>query len=397
MAAWKLKQLVKLMFVFTVFKYSHGENTTCKGRFERCICTTKNVECHGESQLHGHNIINLYLDIDDHCETLTITHSNLSELQKNFFGSCHDAPDLVLKDMTYVELSNDNITTVHGKTFHCIPNLQTLIMSNNQWEIDRSDSEIGYFTSMPHLKHLDLSNAFEDGEDGSIFFYKLAHIFYDTDMTELEDLNLSYNEFIVLSRESSNSMCELTSLKLLNLSHNYFMEPSMPNKVDCFQHLERLDLSYNNIKLLSPEFMQEVDLLHQAYDKLQEVKLDNNPYRCDCELIATWEWLNTTRSPVNKNEMLCGRDSYHSSYIGKRILDLKPEDFLCQMIEVHSNTGIRVVTGIIFTVVGVTLVAFIIVNREKLRLCIKRLNKRVPSIRFRSHQGYATVQEVATV
>ncbi|XP_052774814.1 SLIT and NTRK-like protein 3 [Mya arenaria] len=346
MAARKLKQLVKLMFVFTLFKYSHGENTTCKGGFQNCICTTKVVECHGESQLRGNNIINLYLDIDDHCERITITHSNFSALQNNLFGSCHDDPDLVLYNMAYVELSNDNIKTIHGKTFHCIPNLQTLILSNNQWEIDRSDSEVGYFTSMPHLKHLDLSNAFEDG---SIFFNKLAHIFHDTDLTELEDLNLSYNEFIVLSRKSSTSLCQLTSLKLLNLSHNYFMEQSMPNKVDCFKHLERLDLSYNNIRLLSPEFMQAVDILHQAYDKLQEVKLDNNPYRCDCELIATWEWLNTTKSPVNKNEMFCGRDSYRSSYIGKRILDLKPEELLCQQIEAYSNRGSRVVTGIIFT------------------------------------------------
>ena len=339
------------------------ESGTCLGDFELCTCHKEKVECHGEKKLNGGDIINLYDDIDDECQNITITGSHFGELQKNFLGSCANAHELVLKKLTYLELSNCGIKTVHGKSFHCIPHLQTLILRDNQWQIDLDDEQIGYFTSMPEMLHLDLTNAFEDGEDGSTHFYKLAHIFKETDMTMLEQLELSHNEFIVLGRESANSMCQLTRLKFLNLSHNYFTEPAMPTEKNCFQHLEVLDLSHNDIDVLSPEFMTEVDYVYKSYNNLQHVYLNNNPFKCDCGLIDTWTWLSKTSSPVDKDAMLCSADSFHSSYAGKAIISLTLDDLQCQQVQPQSNIAVHVVTGIIFTVIGITVVAFAIFHR----------------------------------
>ncbi|KAH3725124.1 hypothetical protein DPMN_050955 [Dreissena polymorpha] len=230
---WMLSVIYLLCIWFTRVRL---ESFDCKGDFDECLCSTTTVECHGETRLKGDNIIDLYKDISDDCERIVITGSNLTEMQPHFFGSCAGAPDLILNTFKYVDLSHSNIRRVNGKSFNCVPNLGTLIMSDNQWQIEKHDDEIGYVRKLPQLKHLDLRNSFEDGTDGSIYFYKLVHIFNDTDMFELETLDLSYNEFIVFSEDSANTLCELTNLKTLNSSHNLFNEPAMPTKPDCFMN-----------------------------------------------------------------------------------------------------------------------------------------------------------------
>ncbi|KAH3737821.1 hypothetical protein DPMN_044416 [Dreissena polymorpha] len=359
------------------------ESFTCKGHFDKCLCSTTTVECHGETQLKGDNIIDLYKDISDECERIVITGSNLTEMQPNFFGSCAGAPDLILKKLTYVDLSHNNIRRVNRKAFHCVPNLDTLIMSDNQWQIDKHDNEIGYFSKFPYLKHLDLRNSFEDGTDGSIYFYKLAHIFNDTDMFELETLDLSYNEFIVLSEDSANTLCELTNIKTLNFSHNLFNEPAMPTKSDCFHALETLDLSYNSIQYLTPEFMKEVDDVHKLNGKLKNVFMHENPFECDCGLQGTWQWLKDTKAPVNKEQLLCA-SSYQSMYNGKRVIDLELGDLVCQKAVVQSNiqssveVEVVLVVTIMLLVLVMSIIAFAFVHRDKLGLVARRWQNKNP-------------------
>lgn len=371
---------------------SHGKiDDYCQGHFNSCICTDLCVECHNEEILKG-DITKLFPYIKDDVVNITITGCMLTELPKNTFGSCLHDGSLVLKSLKRVDFSNNSITQIHGKSFHCMSNLERLILQDNEWEVDMHPTQTGYFTSLPNLKHLDLNNTFDEVWNGSVHITKLARVFNETNMDKLETLKLGYNEFFSFSISAANSFCQLRSLKMLDLSHNNLDYPSLPNKPDCMEMLETLDLSYNKMPVLPYEFMDKLEKLKN----LKSVKLDNNPYQCDCGLIETWTWLNTTKCPVNKGDMICAA-GYHSSYIGKPIHGLLLSDLMCTEFEPPSNSAVKAVTGIIFAIIGITLVAFLIVNRVRFQLMMKKWKKRLPNVHFRTHQGYAAVQEVAVI
>lgn len=368
-----------------------GKTDHCRGHFINCTCTDICVECRNEVTLKG-DITKLFHYIKDDVVNITITGCMLSELPQNTFGSCHNDPSLVLGSLRRVDFSNNNITQIHGKSFHCAAGLEMLILQDNEWQVDMHPTQIGYFTSLPDLKHLDLNNTFDEVWNGSVHITKLARVFNETNMDKLETLKLGYNEFFSFSTSAANSFCQLNSLKVLDLSHNNLEDPSLPNKPDCMEMLETLDLSYNKMSVLPHEFMDKLDKL----ENLEDVKLDNNPYECDCGLIETWKWLNTTTCPVNKDDMICG-GGYHSSYLGKPINGLLLSDLMCTELELPSNSVIKTATVIIFAIIGITLVSILIVNRVRVQLMLKKWKKRMPNVRFRSHQGYASVQEVAVI
>ncbi|KAL4233714.1 hypothetical protein ACF0H5_008394 [Mactra antiquata] len=363
----------------------------CLGRYEHCICNEQYVACHNEDTLS--NIMKFITNIQDNVTFINITGcKNLVELPPNTFGSCRGASDLILHKLKSVDFSDNNIQIIHGKSFHCLPHLTFLNLSHNQWRVDLHPDQIGYFTSMPELQHLDLTNTFHEMWNGSYHIPKLADIFSLTDMTKLESLYLGRNELFSFSESAANAFCELRALKLLDLSHNMLDKPSLPISPNCLEELRKIDLSFNKINYLPVDFMSKMEHLKN----LQKVRLDNNPYACDCGLIETWDWITTTNIPINKDEMLCA-SGYHSSYINKPIIHLKRSDLKCQPRKQPSNVAVKVVTGIIFGVIGLTLIAFMIVHRERVRLMCRRVQQRLPNVQFRSHQGYASVQEVATI
>lgn len=400
--AWRFEVLsfVVIIMVSCFIPVCNAATSTtdyCARDFEQCICTEEVVECHNEKTLID-NLYNLYPGIKDNVTRIVITGSTFKEMPQNFFGSCRNEPSLVLRQLKYVDLSSNEIQTIHGKTFHCMPNIETLILRHNQWQIDKKDAQTGYFTSMPSLKTLDLTNTFEDVYDGTIHFSKLAKIFneHNVTMLHLENLYLGENEFVVLSEYGANSLCKLTGLRYLNFSHNYFIEPYMPTEPSCFGNLQTLDFSFNQISYLSDEFMKKIDDLSSRHS-LQTVHLEGNPFSCDCELIKTWKWLNTTTSVVDKTHLTCG-SGYHSSYIGRRVLDLQPSDMLCENMSTtqQSHAG-TVVLVIIFLVIIITAVSFVIVNRTKVKYCFSSWKKKMPKVKFNSKHGYSSVQEVATI
>lgn len=385
---------VSLFFVFsfgTLCCVCHADY--CKtSPFKNCVCTDELVECHDETNLV--NITDLYSYIKDNITKFEITGSNFPDLPTNFLGSCRGDTSLVLKKLDRLTLSRNNIKSISGKSFHCMNHLTYMDLSHNSWRIDYHPDQIGYFTSLPVLQHLDLTNAFDEVWNGSIHFVKLASIFENTDMSNLLTLKLGYNELFTLSEAAANSFCELTMLQELDLSHNNLSAPSLPTRDMCMENLKVLNLSNNYMPNLPAEFIGKIDKLIN----LEKVDLDQNQFVCDCHLRDTWLWLNSTKTPImNKDQLKC-RLGYHSSYIGKPILSLKVDDLLCQTIPEPSNVAIRAVTGIIFTVIAITVVALLIVNRHKVASMCRGVTRKMPKIRMpASHSGYATVNEVNCV
>ena len=356
----------------------------------RCVCTVEFVECHGEHWIDN-NIVKLYPYIKDYAENITITGSNFTELSKNVFGSCQGEPELVLRQLRYLDFSNNNIHSIHGKTFHCMPHLHTLILAHNEWQLERRGDHSGFFSSMPELRYLDLTNAFEEMWNGSYHIPKLVDVFSHTNLTQLGHLSLSLNEFMVFGAGVADSLCKMPILKRLNLSDNWI---EMPVIKDCMTNLEVLDLSNNSMPIIHEGLRKVLDTL----PNLREVRLDQNPFKCDCGMIETHRWLRSTRTAVVNKESLVCDSGFHSSYKGKSILSLEESDLKCQIIPKQSSKAASVVVGILFAIIICTIIAFLYINRAKVREFVGTCRQKTMKFSFlRPHTGYSSVKEVATI
>ena len=383
-----------LLFVFQIFIGLIVNNVVsadyCKEFGNgRCVCTVKHVECHGEHWIDN-NIVKLYPYIKDYAENITITGSNFTELSKNVFGSCQGEPQLVLNQLKYLDFSHNNIHTIHGKTFHCMPNLHTLILAHNEWQLERKQNHSGFFTSIPQLRYLDLTNAFEEIWNGSYHIPKLVDVFSVTNLTQLEHLGLALNEFMVFGPGVADTLCKMPMLKSLNLSDNWIKKPVLR---DCMKNLEVLDLSNNSMPIIPEDLRNLID----TSSKLIEVRLDQNPFKCDCGFIETYRWLRSTSAPVNKEEIRCD-SGYHSSYKGKTVISLTESDLQCQVIPKPNSKTASVVIGLIFAIIACTIIAFLYINRNKVQYLLGNCKKKTLKFSFlRPHAGYSSVREVATV
>ena len=354
-----------------------------------CNCTDEYVECKNEHFIDN-NITLLYHYIKDDVTSIKITGSNLSVLPQNLFGACAGYSELVLQKLNFVDLTDNYIQRIHGKTFHCMPNITHLILKNNQWQVDRHENQTGYFTSLPVLQYLDLTNALEEMWNGSYHIPKLVHVINSTNLRKLETIRLAENEFYVFNSDAADSLCHLPSLKFLDLSHNNLESPVLK---ECMTKLKALDLSYNMMPVVSSELRGVLDSL----TSLREVRLDNNMFYCDCGFLDTYRWLRVTNSPVlNKDELRCF-DGYHSSYINKTVLSLQESDLKCDTITKPSSTTATVLFGLLFGIIACIVIFFMIVNREYLKTVIKRCKKTASDYSLRTHAGYSSVTEMCTV
>ncbi|XP_060566982.1 trophoblast glycoprotein-like, partial [Ruditapes philippinarum] len=321
------------LFVFVLGVQTVIGKDYYKDHFENCICTDYEVECHYEKKLSG-DITKLLHYIKDDVTSITITDSNLQKLPANTFGSCRHDMSLELLSLKTVDLSNNNISTIHRKTFHCFPNLETLILKNNNWKISNMPFDTNYFASLPSLKYLDLTNTFYGDWDDDLQVVPLARIFGDSDYISLETLELSNNKQLLFTDSflSTNVLCHMPALKALNLDNNDLHYALLPMETGCLDSLEMIDYSYNQIQALSVEFMNKLEQLQN----LRFVKLDHNPFVCDCRLITTYKWLNETTVPVNKSELNCTADEIIPRIYYKPIIDLSMSDLVCLDSELNS-------------------------------------------------------------
>ena len=100
----------------------------------------------------------------------------------------------------------------------------------------------------------------------------------------LEYLDLSHNKIEVLSKDEN---CGLRNLKTLILSHNLIYQ-ILPGTLRSFSDsgLQKIDLSFNQIRFIDPTVIDRVVLIDMDY-----IDLRGNAVRCDCSLTDTFGWL----------------------------------------------------------------------------------------------------------
>lgn len=359
---------------------SRGDGfNTCKDYpGPQCQCNSTTLQCDQAFQ----EDVSVFKKVPRDLKFITVTGNNFTdEIPPNIFGNCSAQSSYDMLRLVYLDLSNNSITKIHGKTFHCVPVLETLILSHNQWHID---NHTHVFLQLHSLKRLILKNSFHDKWNGTSHLVKLAWYLGVRKMGSLEELDLSGNEFWFLPNETHSAFCALEKIGSLDLSDNKLIDVSICSHVST---LTFLNLSSNQFAWLSEELTKNITKL----SNLEKLYLDDNPFQCDCGMIPFYNWLkNDSASYVvqNKQSLKCV-GAFDTVNEGRPIVDLSPDDLVCRR-EYYNATG--VVVGLLFAILIVMFIVAMYYNRILVRETWKRcMGKPVTLALIPQSQGYTTV------
>lgn len=126
-------------------------------------------------------------------EVLIWTGNYVPELPWNVFGAMNS-----LDNLTIIDMSNNHIREIRGKSYHHVSNVKRLILNHNNLSISRDDDEFNHhhprvFSNFINLMELHLTNAFADNTTEQLS-EDLHDIFVESNLTKLTKLHLEQNE-----------------------------------------------------------------------------------------------------------------------------------------------------------------------------------------------------------
>ncbi|CAH1796436.1 unnamed protein product [Owenia fusiformis] len=224
-----------------------------------------------------------------------------------------------LKSLKVFDMSNNHYPLIKERVyyFESMPNLRTFNMRNvySKYQEDEGDFDLGVvaLTNMTYLQNLDLSH------NSAVLREEYIRSSY-SGLTSLTKVDLSYNTL----QDCYSAMMILfkffKSVKILNLSGNSLPDmqfellfESMTNLTDL--HLERNRLTYFSKKYLKKNLKMERLYLQSnsirwidgsAFVYLQNLRFLNityNTFLCDCDLRGFRDWLK-----LSKKGLVSGRD-----------------------------------------------------------------------------------------
>jgi len=257
-------------------------------------------------------------------EILIFTGNKLGELPNNIFGT------IDYDDLDVVDLSNNGITFIPGKSFHRVYNVRTLILNHNDIEIsDRKRPRM--FSNFGNLENLHLTNAFTEAVNSSYYLLSLQDIFYMSDLGLLLKLHLEQNEIYTIGRNAS-IFCQLPCFEQLYLGDNRLSD--LDFDLHCMSDIHYIDLQHNSINQLSVDAMERLDKFVEN-SKLT-LELQQNPFMCDCFSSRFLKWLNTTKVTLRDLPEYKCADGIPRSNVGNSLASVDREKLDCP-IEVEGS------------------------------------------------------------
>ncbi|KAG4069659.1 hypothetical protein HA402_014682 [Bradysia odoriphaga] len=299
-------------------------------------------------------------------EVLIFTGNFIPELPWNVFGSINNYSNLNVVDM-----SNNRIQNIRGKSYHHVPNVQRLILNHNNLSISRDDGgEFNHhharvFSNFINLKELHLTNAFSENTSEQLS-EDLHDIFVNSNLSKITKLHLEQNEIVKF--KDRNVFCDLPSLKDLHLGDNYLREINF--NLLCLKHLRFLDLERNKFKYVKIKDMNLMNTLQNSLGRTTNLTVDftYNKFVCDCNLSAFADWIRGTNVTVrNKESLTCE----HSDTNVELLLLLTIKKCKINSLSVHS-TPLHQAALIFFTSMFIVLLVLIVgsliyKNRDRIK------------------------------
>ncbi|XP_028331087.1 leucine-rich repeat and fibronectin type-III domain-containing protein 4 [Gouania willdenowi] len=159
---------------------------------------------------------------------------------------------------------------------------------------------------------------------------KISTQAFDDFLLTLEDLDLSYNN---LKRVPWESIQNMASLHTLNLDHN-LIDHIAEGVFGELYKLARLDMTSNRLRTLPPDSLfarsQTGAISPTPYNTIISLNFGGNPLHCNCELL----WL---RRLIRKDDMeTCATPSHLA---GRYFWSIPEEEFTCEppLITRHTN------------------------------------------------------------
>ncbi|EFX80004.1 trophoblast glycoprotein-like [Daphnia pulex] len=338
MCSKKPAPFIYVFLIMTIIKFSSA--VTCPPDFgDRCICGKANyngkprflVNC-TNTQFNDAAMLE---KLPIQTEVVIFTGNNITSMPWNVFGKMNDYPDLEVIDMT-----NNNIKEIKGKTYHHVRNVKTLILNHNQLNITGDKTHPRIFSNFVNLESLHLTNAFSESVDSKEYLVALEQIFVGSNLTKLSKVHLEQNE--IWSIKNPNIFCSLPSLMDIQLGDNNISE--MNFNVGCIQNLRFIDLRNNKIHNLSNNTLSK-------FEELPEqglgVKLDlmGNPFICDCQIADLLNWLRTTKVDVLEKESYSCYDGFPVSNINQQLYNV--HQIQCAYAPKQEYQGTTVLLGIL--------------------------------------------------
>merc|ERR1719309_1767775 len=317
-------------------------------------------------------------------EVLIFTGNKFNRLPWNLLGIWDDHEKLEVIDLT-----NNQIQEIQGKTFHKVNNVKRLILDHNDLYIVSTMSHPRVFSNFENLVELHLTNAFTEQIDSKWHLSDLKDVFISSELQKLQKLHLEQNE--IWEIKDDDMFCELPELLDLHLGDNQLSDINF--SLSCLKKLRYLDLEFNKIRNLRRDTLDKLDIVFgNNSNSMSQVDLHGNPFTCDCNMNPLYDWLKVTKARlVNKNAMRC-YDGFPQYNAGLRIVNV--EELNCPPVKTiaeHNATSHHAVTSIllgILIVLTATLIAVVLwINRITVREKVEPLFKN-----FKTSLQYSTLK-----
>ena len=256
-------------------------------------------------------------------EKIVFTGNNIYHLYPHVLGNLKHRS---LWDLKILNLSNNNIKEISGKAFHSAPELKTLILDDNEWQV--SDKTPRIFYSFMELRSLSLNFAFStsDQKAANIQVENLSDVFEGSEMYWLEELYLERNNLEYVNAKIFQS---LPSLRKVSLRDNVIMRSRGLFNATCHEvtyafnfdevshrieekcYLQEMDLYNNSLRYIDTDFINEL-LRNNNFTSLN---IHSNPLVCDCNMKPFVEMIMTDDTV---KQILVDFDSLTCSVPGKK-------------------------------------------------------------------------------
>ncbi|CAB3225548.1 unnamed protein product [Arctia plantaginis] len=226
---------------------------------------------------------------------LDISHNKIATFLDNFFK-----PNRLLKVLF---LNNNSLVKITSNALVNLKELEKLDISSNKLDyIPRA-----LFDSFEKLRELNISNNQYDNISNDAFKYLKNLRLLDMGgnrMKTLPPMLFQYNENIKtiyldhteLSVIQNTNFKGLSTLENLKITNNEFLR-----EIETFVFLDTLAITHldlsSNALLTLPKSVQQLE-------KLQELKMHNNPWACDCRMAWFADWAEKKKDYI-KSELSC--------------------------------------------------------------------------------------------
>ncbi|RWS11490.1 trophoblast glycoprotein-like isoform X1 [Dinothrombium tinctorium] len=288
-------------------------------------------------------------------EILIFTGNNLSMLPPNLFQT-----DVHYEKLQIIDLSNNSIESVRGKTFHNVRSVRKLILSHNKFKILGDHFHPRLFSNFESLEELHLRDAFGDKERDADFMAKFAILLAEAELTKLKVLHLESNSIQSFPHEFV--FCSLPSLQKLYLANNLLMDIRL--NFTCTPKMMVLDVSDNFILTLNNDsltFLEETSPIFH-------LNLTRNPFKCDCHFVDFFEWLKITKVWIFGQKTFHCASGFPETNIGRPLSAFKSTDFQCYStheseMDSYVTASYVVLTSLLISLT-ILLAVLIYTNRE---------------------------------